>query len=920
MTISARCKALRRATRYVPVHLEGLENRVVLSVSVLNNAGNGIIGLSFNQSSGGYVPPDTCGAAGPSVYVETVNQTLAIYNKSTGAGNASASLSSFLFTTGGLSRADSGSGQSDPVVTYDEKIGRFIVGDQDVNFNTHVSAFDLAVSKSNNPTTLSTADWTFYKITTTESGFDADYPGNVGYNADAFVFTLNMFGVVSGGHAQIVAVKASDLANGASSPQVAQNDLANFSIRPTTMHDSVAGDPMWFSTEHGDNTSVDVIKMTNVLTTSPTFTSTNIPVTAYSAVVNPLNPNGAAITTNIDSRIQKASESNNTLVFAHAVAKSSTQDVIQWYAVNVGGATPTLAQQGRVDAGNNTYLTYPGIDINASGDIGMSYIRSGNDTSTDYMSMWVTGRVSADTAGTTETPAPVPNATGQGNYTDFTASHRAGDLSGINLDPTDGSFWAANEYANTQATANWGTGIANFRLAAPANAADLSVTNTGPTSVTAGINATYTVTAGNSGPNAATGFVLTNVLPAGSVLVSVTQTAGTDAFTFAQSGGTVTESANAAMASGSSDTFSVVVSAPSSLTAGSAFSDTASVRSDGSTTDPNTANNSATVTGSIAGASTDLAVTDTSDVTTANEGDPIGYTVTVTNNGSNPGTGVVLTDTLGANLNFVSATTTQGTFTRSGSVLTFNVGTVAVGTSITIKVTAQAAEDGALSNSASLTATSGDPNTANNSATATTTVNEPPINVSAPITTSSAKLAGVSVATFTHANGLEAANAFKATINWGDGTTSAGTITLSGTTYTVTGSHRYSSRGTLHTITTTVTEVGQATQLLLAKIGDEVPDLPARFIDTFEFKHFSLNGATNDLARNVESYLSNLAGPPVTLDSLRAGLVALHQRGKAEGRTPPLATLTSSLRYRVNLNPKLVDVLLLIDEIAADEG
>src|SRR5439155_13568180 len=199
---------------------------------------------NFNQSSGGYVPPDTCAAAGPSVDVETVNQTLAIFSpKSTGASAVTDSLGHFLFTTGGLTRADSGSGQSDPIVCYDEQIGRFIVGDQDVNFSTHVSAFDLAVSRTNNPTTLSAADWKFYKITTTEAGFDADYPGNFGYNHDAFVFTLNMFGVTGGGHLQIVSVNAADLMNAVASPQLARNDLNDFSVRPTTMHDSVAGDP-----------------------------------------------------------------------------------------------------------------------------------------------------------------------------------------------------------------------------------------------------------------------------------------------------------------------------------------------------------------------------------------------------------------------------------------------------------------------------------------------------------------------------------------------------------------------------------------------------------------------------------------------------------------------------------------------------
>src|SRR4051812_9157552 len=217
----------RRRPRFL--RLERLEERTVFSVSILNNYS----ALSFNQS-GGYVPPDTCGAAGRSVYVETVNQALAIYSsKGTGTPAVTDSLSHFLFTTGGLARADSGSGLSDPIVAYDEKIGRFIVGDQDVNFTSHVSTFDIAVSKSNNPTTLSAADWTFTRITTTQAGEDADYPGNFGYNADAFVFTLNMFAVggTSGtNHVQVVSVAAADLSAGSPTPGVYRNNLNDFSV------------------------------------------------------------------------------------------------------------------------------------------------------------------------------------------------------------------------------------------------------------------------------------------------------------------------------------------------------------------------------------------------------------------------------------------------------------------------------------------------------------------------------------------------------------------------------------------------------------------------------------------------------------------------------------------------------------------
>src|SRR5262249_44924432 len=162
-----------------------------------------------------------------------------------------------------------------------------------------------------------------------------------------------------------------------------------------------------------------------------------------------------------------------------SVAISSTQDVAQWYAINVSSGTPTLAQQGRVSAGNNTYIVYPGIDINSSGQIGMSYMKSGTDTSTDYLSMWVTGRIAGDAPGTMEAPVLVSAGRGLTNYTDFTSGGsfggRAGDLSGINVDPLDGTFWAANEFANTQGTANWGTAIANFAPAAPANSADLAV-------------------------------------------------------------------------------------------------------------------------------------------------------------------------------------------------------------------------------------------------------------------------------------------------------------------------------------------------------------------------------------------------------------------------------------------------------------
>jgi hypothetical protein len=90
--------------------------------------------------------------------------------------------------------------------------------------------------------------------------------------------------------------------------------------------------------------------------------------------------------------------------------------------------------------------------------IGMTFMRSGTDNATDYVSMYVTGRGCSDGSGTMQTPALVAAGAGQANYSDFASSHRAGDLSGINVDPAKGSFWAASAYATTTASGSQASG------------------------------------------------------------------------------------------------------------------------------------------------------------------------------------------------------------------------------------------------------------------------------------------------------------------------------------------------------------------------------------------------------------------------------------------------------------------------------
>jgi uncharacterized repeat protein (TIGR01451 family) len=395
--------------------------------------------------------------------------------------------------------------------------------------------------------------------------------------------------------------------------------------------------------------------------------------------------------------------------------------------------------------------------------------------------------ITAGTAGSftvTATDAFGNTAAGYTGAVHFTSSDGQASLpANSTLTSGTGSFSATLKTAGTQsitATDTVTSGITGSETGItvnPAAAASFIVAGF-PSPTTAGTAGNFTVTARDAFGNTATGY------------------AGTVHFT--SSDGQASLPANSTLTNGTG-------SFSATLNTGGTQSITA--------TDTVTSSITGSQTGIVVNApSADLSVSP-SGPSSGNEGDTVTYTVTVNNAGPSSATGTTLTDTLGSLLSFKSATTSQGTFSASGGVITFSLGTIASGGSATVTISAQATEDGSTSNVASVTSSISDPNTSNNSGSTTTSFAEPAINVSGFIRTHAQTLTNVQVATFTHANAVEPTSAFSATINWGDGTTSAGTIGISGSTYTVTGSHTYSGGGK-HTISTTVTELAQAVNKL----------------------------------------------------------------------------------------------------------
>jgi hypothetical protein len=106
------------------------------------------------------------------------------------------------------------------------------------------------------------------------------------------------------------------------------------------------------------------------------------------------------------------------------------------------------------------------------------------------------------------------------------------------------------------------------------------------------------------------------------------------------------------------------------------------------------------------------------------------------------------------------------------------------------------------------------------------TITEPPTNAT-PVFIGGfefSPLSNTNLITFTHGGGQEPAADFSASIDWGDGTTSTGTLAQVGATYAVLGSHTYTDEGT-YSIHVTVTDdsVGTTFQTTATMLEELLP-------------------------------------------------------------------------------------------------
>ena len=184
-----RMSSSRAARRRVVPAVEQFEDRTLLSLSI----GTNFTGAGIGQS-GGFIPPDTQGAAGPTQLVETINNSFSVFSK-TGALISQTSLDSFFNTA--LAAGGGGTVTNfsyDPRIIYDEQSQRFFVaGDDNPDL---ANSFIIAVSNSSD----ATAGWKAWKVASDPTGqYWMDFP-TLGINSVGVYLAGNMFPISGSGN------------------------------------------------------------------------------------------------------------------------------------------------------------------------------------------------------------------------------------------------------------------------------------------------------------------------------------------------------------------------------------------------------------------------------------------------------------------------------------------------------------------------------------------------------------------------------------------------------------------------------------------------------------------------------------------------------------------------------------------------
>jgi hypothetical protein len=449
--------------------------------------GNGQYGFSVTGA-----PPDTEGTVGATQYVQWVNTSFAVFNKSTGALIAGPTAGNTLWS--GFGGGCQNNNDGDPIVIYDKQAQRWVFSQFSVSTTPYLQC--IAVS------TTSDATGTYNRYSFQYSNFD-DYP-KMSVWPDAYYETFNMFagGTTFVGSDACAYNRSAMLAGTAATQVCFQQGTSVGGLLPSDLDGTTpppAGSPNYMLYFGTNNLNLYKFHVDFTTPSNSTFTG---PTVINVAAFSPLCGGGTCVpqpstTQKLDSLADRLMYrlayrnfgSHESLVVNHSVVAGSGGG-IRWYEIQNPSGTPVVAQQSTF-APDSNYRWMGSVAMDQAGDLAVGYSVSSSSISP---SVRFAGRVPTDPASTLESEVSI--VSGSGSQTGGLS--RWGDYSAMQIDPVDDcTFWFTEEYMKTTGSFNWNTRIANFKFpgCGTTGTPDFTI-GASPSSVTVnqGSNATSTIT------------------------------------------------------------------------------------------------------------------------------------------------------------------------------------------------------------------------------------------------------------------------------------------------------------------------------------------------------------------------------------------------------------------------------------------
>src|SRR5712692_850178 len=442
--------------------LQSTAGPLVATTTVLNFAGVGDGDYGFVPNA---APPDTNGAVGATQYVQWVNESFAVFDKTTGALVHGPVAGNTLWT--GFGGGCETNNDGDPIVQYDKAAGRWIL----TQFSVSTTPFLQCVAVSTTPDATGTYNRYAFSYGTTQF---PDYP-KLGVWPDAYYITFNIFnnGTTFAGSKLCAYDRAAMLVGSAATQLCFQLSSSFGGVLPSDL-DGLTPPPPGspnFMLNFGTNSlnlwkfHADFVIPANSTLSGPT----SIAVGAFSAACGggtciPQPGTHQKLDSLGDRLMYRLAYRNfvdhEALVVNHSVAVGGPKGTVgmRWYELRSPNATPTVFQSGTYGLSDGVFRWMASAAMDRFGNLAIGYSAS---SSSLFPSIRITGRTPTDTAGKLDIEQQLRAGAGS----QLPNLNRWGDYSAITVDPLDDcTFWYTTEYLKSSGMFNWSTQIANFKL------------------------------------------------------------------------------------------------------------------------------------------------------------------------------------------------------------------------------------------------------------------------------------------------------------------------------------------------------------------------------------------------------------------------------------------------------------------------